>query len=118
MTTTVDVDAEVTAKRDEWLAAFHKLYVFFAEHPEEIDDTVVTVEGYPRGSNDSMRERAVRFSELAGPCTVDASDKYYFAQVRSTAFAPHHLSLRAPRTAIGHKVRDTVPEEWDWDALS
>jgi hypothetical protein len=116
MTTATDTDPET--KHTEFLTAFHDLYVFFAEHPEEIDGMVVRVEGYRGGSKDTQREQVIRFSDLVGPCTVDTKDEYTFAQVKSTAFAPHHLSVSVLKESVGHKVRDAVPEEWDWDALS
>ena len=122
MTTAIDTDAalaeaDLADDRAEWLTALHDIFEFFSENPSMIDGMTVTVTGWPEHRKETVREQVVRFSDLVGPCTVDAGSDRSYARVMSAMFAPHYLSLYASREAVGHKVRDAVPEEWEWDAL-
>lgn len=119
MTIATDADTGVEAKRTEWMEALHSLYVFFAEHPELIDGTGIVVSRWVHDDNNgTARERVIRFSELTGPNRVSGmSPGSTYAQVMSDMFFPFHLHLYAEKVAVGHKVRDAVPERWQWDAL-
>jgi hypothetical protein len=119
MTTAIDADTELEIKRTEWMEALHDIYVFFAEHPEMIDGTGIVVSRWVHDDNNgTARERVGRFSALTGPNRVsEVSPGSTYAQVMSDRFFPFHLHLYAEKVAVGHKVRDAVPEEWEWDAL-
>jgi len=116
MTTATDAATEVAAKRAEWLTSFYRLGEFFTEHPEQIDGTNINVSRWIH--NDLARDEVTQFSELTGPNTVsEMGDSSSYVQINSADYLPHSLYLYAKKTTVGHKVRDAVPEEWEWDAL-
>jgi hypothetical protein len=122
MTTTVDAEPNpftaVALERAEWLTGLHDIFEFFTAHPEMIDGMNITVSHWLH-NDDTAREQVVRFSALTGANAVkEMSPGSTYVQVDSDLCSPHLIRVYASKEAVGHKVRDAVPEEWDWGALA
>jgi hypothetical protein len=111
MTTTIDVDTEVTGGQKRWLAGLHDMYVFLSARPELIDTySTITLNLFA----DDKREFAAKARSL-GTAEKDSGPGYY-SHIRR--FGPHRVDLNiasnemCERRQVGtKKVSKMVPPE-------
>jgi len=109
-----DLIAE-NVRRQDWLDGMIRFTEFFRNHPEFIPKSggaYVVTSPY----NDAYTERmtVLALKEAAGGIERGHQDPGMVA-VKTTAFAPHTLTLKVAKEAVGRPV-PVQTSGWDWDA--